>query len=178
MIIVTSNKNKIKEFKNFLGNSLKVEKGKDLKEIDSPILTKIAVYKAKEAGKDRIVEDSVLEVDGKPLVDIRWNNDYKKQIGKKARWITTLAYNDGKDIYCYQGIVEGKIVKPRGNHGFAFDPFLQPDGSKKTLAEMTTNEKQDYSARVRAIMNLKNRKHMCKQSIKNIKTWQGRWQND
>jgi inosine/xanthosine triphosphate pyrophosphatase family protein len=175
MILVSSNEDKIREFRKILGNSLKIEKGKDLKEVDSTI-DNVIKYKSLDAGKDRIVEDSVLTIDGKPVVDIRWQKDFQKWYGKPSEFIVSLGYNDGKNIYIYRGILKGKIVEPKIKGGFAFDPYFQPNGSNKTLADKTTKEK--YNPRKIAIQNLKNNKYIKKYPVKTIKTWRGRWQND
>jgi inosine/xanthosine triphosphate pyrophosphatase family protein len=179
MILVSSNENKIKEFKKHLGNSLKIEKGRDLKEVDSTIRN-VIIYKAKEAGKDRVVEDTVLIVDGKPVVDIRWKTekDFQNWKGKPAEWVVSLGYNDGKNIYCYEARIPGKIVPRQDNNTFSFDPFFQPTGSNKTLSQLKTEHNYKFDARHQALMKLKNHKYTCKKPIKEIKTWRGRWQND
>jgi len=54
---------------------------------------------------------------------------------------------------CFQGKVKGKIsMEERGSSGFGFDPIFEPSGGrKKTFAEMTTNEKNEYSHRAKAL---------------------------
>jgi XTP/dITP diphosphohydrolase len=53
------------------------------------------------------------------------------------------------------GEVKGTITTQarieQGKSGFGFDPIFQPDGSSKTFAEMTINEKNGYSHRAAAI---------------------------
>jgi len=53
---------------------------------------------------------------------------------------------------CFQGKVKGKIsMEERGSSGFGFDPIFEPSGGrKKTFAEMTTTEKNEYSHRAEA----------------------------
>jgi len=53
-------------------------------------------------------------------------------------------------------IFEGKILgniadSPRGQNGFGYDPLFIPKGHNKTLAEMSTNEKNTCSHRSLAI---------------------------
>jgi XTP/dITP diphosphohydrolase len=51
----------------------------------------------------------------------------------------------------FVGKVEGKIVKAKwGNHGFGFDPIFKPFDSSETFAEMTVEEKNQYSHRASA----------------------------
>ena len=46
---------------------------------------------------------------------------------------------------CFEGEVKGEITlaerKEQGKSGFGFDPIFQPNGSDKTFAEMTIEEK-------------------------------------
>jgi XTP/dITP diphosphohydrolase len=48
-----------------------------------------------------------------------------------------LVWPDGSEV-CVTGRLEGKIVYPRGQFGFGFDPCFQPTRSAQTLGEMTT----------------------------------------
>jgi len=54
---------------------------------------------------------------------------------------------------CFQGKVKGKIsMEERGGSGFGFDPIFEPSGGRKrTFAEMTTTEKNEYSHRAKAL---------------------------
>lgn len=54
---------------------------------------------------------------------------------------------------CFQGKVKGKIsMEKRGSSGFGFDPIFEPSsGHKRTFAEMTTTEKNEYSHRAEAL---------------------------
>jgi XTP/dITP diphosphohydrolase len=53
----------------------------------------------------------------------------------------------------FQGKVEGTIIyNERGKQGFGFDPIFQPYGRNgRTFAEMTTQEKNNYSHRAQAL---------------------------
>lgn len=57
--------------------------------------------------------------------------------GKKATWRVMLAVQNGVEVLVYEGVVEGHIVRPRGDNNFGFDPVFQPMGSEFTLAEVT-----------------------------------------
>lgn len=61
----------------------------------------------------------------------------------------------GKEIVTFTGLVEGKIVEPRGNGGFGWDSVFQPDGCEVTYAEMEPEVKNTVSDRSKAIELLK-----------------------
>lgn len=55
-----------------------------------------------------------------------------------------------------EGILKGTIIEnPRGANGFGYDPIFLPEGSEKTLAEMSPSEKNMLSHRARAVSNIK-----------------------
>jgi inosine/xanthosine triphosphate pyrophosphatase family protein len=171
--LVTSNENKLKEFQRYIP-SLKSEKGKDLPEVDGN-KEEVAIYKAKMAGDGFLIEDTILEVDGKEIVDIRWKlNELQNN---SARWITTLALNKGGSIYLYKGETLGTInTEKYQENSFGFDSVFIPHGSSQTLHEMG-DKREPFSARKRAIEALVENNFYFKMDIKNIQEWKGRWQN-
>jgi XTP/dITP diphosphohydrolase len=57
--------------------------------------------------------------------------------------------------FIFEGIVHGEIIAERkGSDGFGYDPIFQPEGRKKTFAEMTMDEKNTLSHRGKAIAKL------------------------
>ena len=61
---------------------------------------------------------------------------------------------DGKEHY-FEGICQGKILKERrGMEGFGYDSVFIPDGSDKTFAEMSMEEKNVFSHRGKAVAAL------------------------
>lgn len=51
-----------------------------------------------------------------------------------------------------KGILRGRILRePRGSQGFGYDPLFVPEGSDKTLAEMSLEEKNAISHRKKAL---------------------------
>ena len=78
------------------------------------------------------------------------------QDNKNAKVICNLVYYDGKEIVVGEGILKGNIVSPRGTNGFGFDPIFELE-SGKTLAELTSEEKNITSARYLAALDLKNK---------------------
>ncbi len=71
---------------------------------------------------------------------------------RNARFRTVVAIV-GKNIQkVVEGRVEGAIAEsPRGTGGFGYDPLFIPNGSQKTYAEMTMDEKNKISHRAMAI---------------------------
>ena len=71
---------------------------------------------------------------------------------RNARFRTVVAIV-GKGIQkVVEGRIEGEIAEaPRGSNGFGYDPLFIPHGSKKTYAEMTTEEKNKVSHRAAAM---------------------------
>jgi len=57
--------------------------------------------------------------------------------------------NDELPVKLFVGAVRGKIVAPRGDGGFGFDPIFEHDGS--TFAELSSGEKNALSHRGRAL---------------------------
>jgi XTP/dITP diphosphohydrolase len=69
---------------------------------------------------------------------------------RHARFTTGIAYADEKGIEVFTGTLEGTIAHcPRGNNGFGYDPIFETD--KKTLAELSIEEKSGISHRARAL---------------------------
>jgi XTP/dITP diphosphohydrolase len=61
------------------------------------------------------------------------------------------AGDDGPPVALFEGVVEGRIVAPRGSGGFGYDPIFEPTGASETFAELTPAEKNDHSHRGRAL---------------------------
>jgi XTP/dITP diphosphohydrolase len=82
----------------------------------------------------------------------------------RAHFVSALAivWPDGH-LEQFEGKVFGDIVwPPRGDKGFGYDPFFQPDGHSRTFGEMSSDEKhgipadgsQALSHRARAFQDL------------------------
>ncbi|AFK19677.2 non-canonical purine NTP pyrophosphatase [Haloferax mediterranei ATCC 33500] len=52
-------------------------------------------------------------------------------------------------VKLFEGVVNGRIVPPRGEGGFGYDPIFEHDGT--TFAEMSAEEKNSISHRGRAL---------------------------
>jgi len=74
-----------------------------------------------------------------------------------ARFHCALALAQrGKVLETFEGVLEGRIVRePRGSAGFGYDPIFEPQGFSRTLAELTSAEKNGISHRACAIRSLR-----------------------
>lgn len=173
--IVSSNEKKIREYKQF-GLDVNVEKGLDLPEVDGN-MNDVIIYKSLLAGTNKIVEDTILEVDGVEINDIRWKI---KQMNKNAsaKWIVSLGLNDGEYIRVYRGIINGELVKTENVSVFGFDDYFIPEGSNLTLAKLDKKgQKSLFSARRIACENLIEDNIEFKKKIDKIPEWKGNYQN-
>jgi XTP/dITP diphosphohydrolase len=75
---------------------------------------------------------------------------------QRARFCCVLAVaRDGGVLATFEGVVEGKITeRPRGSHGFGYDPIFIPNGFEKTFAELPEETKNSISHRAKAIGKL------------------------
>ena len=80
----------------------------------------------------------------------------KKNNNRKVIWQTVIALieENGK-LTTFSGEIEGKIVyEAIGKNGFGFDPIFYIEEEKRTLAQMSSEEKEKYSARKIAVDKL------------------------
>lgn len=123
-----------------------------------------------------LADDSGLEVaalDGRPGVKSRRfappragisqdraNVEYllsqlEKAPTRSAQFVCSLALVIEGVLLHATGVLKGTICdKPRGTNGFGYDPIFIPEGSNKTLAEMTSSEKNALSHRAKAVQEL------------------------
>jgi XTP/dITP diphosphohydrolase len=178
----TNNRHKLEEVTAVLGNDFRIvtlhEIGctQDLPETQNSISGN-AVQKARFVW-DRFsipcfADDSGLEVDalgGRPGVDSahfagpQRNSD--DNIGlllrelqgvpdRTARFRTVISLCLPEGEWMFEGILSGSILTAkRGTGGFGYDPVFLPEGSEKTLAEMTLEEKNKISHRGIAVGKL------------------------
>jgi len=165
---VTGNANKAAEVAAFFKGSVEVTHvSLDLPEYRSNDVGEIARGKAKYAYSQLktpiIVDDTGLFIDalkGFPgpyaayVLQSIGNAGILKlmesQPDRKARFITAIAFADGRGVHVFKGTIEGQITfTPRGNAGFGYDPIFDIGG--KTLAEIPLEEKSRISHRARAL---------------------------
>ena len=76
-----------------------------------------------------------------------------------AKFVCCAVFLSNENQFVEYGFLEGKIIgTPAGKNGFGYDPIFIPNenGSIKTLAEYTLEEKNVISHRKRAFEKLKN----------------------
>ena len=82
------------------------------------------------------------------LVDVRFSNSSSRP----EPICVAAAALPGRVVAEATGRVDGEIIeKPRGTSGFGYDPIFRVKGSPKTMAELTTEEKNKISHRGEAI---------------------------
>lgn len=168
---ITGNKNKFNEAKTIIDNLKQLEI--DLPEIQEFDAHKIIRQKLLEALKHKdsefVVEDTSLYFDclnGLPGPLIKWfleklgnkgiSNIVEKLGNNKAEAKTIIGYAKDKDkISFFEGTIRGKIVEPKGETNFGWDPIFQPEGHNKSFAEITREEKNRISMRKIAFTKLK-----------------------
>ena len=72
---------------------------------------------------------------------------------RRAHFVTVFGYAPSRGrVQLFRGEVHGRLAdRPRGRHGFGFDPIFVPDGLDRTFAEMELAEKDRRSHRGRAL---------------------------
>lgn len=142
----------------------------DLPEIQEVNTEAIAKHKgiqgAQLAGGPCVVEDSALQFNalgGMPGPYIKWFQQKLQSDGlynllqayedKSAVAICTLAFcpYPHADPVLFTGRTEGTIVEPVEGRGFGWDSIFLPDGSDVPFSCMTTEEKNSFSHRGKAV---------------------------
>lgn len=190
VILASRNAGKIKEFKILLRDLVKkmcslceLDSVYDVIE-NGNTYSENALKKARHisglTGKICLADDSGLEVetlDGRPgIFSSRFAGERSSdeeniakllsqlidKSNRKARFVCSLAlvFPGGRQLTA-EGQCEGIIIdKPRGSRGFGYDPVFFLEDLNKTMAELTSDEKNRMSHRARAVGELK--KHLCK----------------
>jgi XTP/dITP diphosphohydrolase len=182
IIFATNNEHKVSEIRAVLNGKFNIifikETGIDI-DIPEPFdtLEENAQEKARVihyiTHKDCFAEDTGLEVEslgGKPGVkSARYageDRSFEKNIDKlltnlenkenrKAQFRTVICLLLNGQENFFEGICKGTIIaERRGVSGFGYDPVFIPDGSDKTFAEMSMEEKNIFSHRKKAVEKL------------------------
>lgn len=74
-------------------------------------------------------------------------------VDRNAYFETAVAFAHEGGIEIFRGRIEGRVVPPRGQGGFGYDPIFEWEG--RTLAELSMEEKSRVSHRARALSRLK-----------------------
>ena len=179
LIFATNNQHKVAEIRAVLGNRFHIitlqEAGIDI-DIPEPHDTLEANAQEKSqtihrlTGQDCFSEDTGLEVpalNGEPGVkSARYAGDVrsfdanidtllgklKGKTDRSARFRTVISLILGGEEYRFEGVCPGRIIDERkGNEGFGYDPVFVPEGSDRTFAEMSMEEKNKFSHRKKAM---------------------------
>jgi XTP/dITP diphosphohydrolase len=138
-----------------------------------------ALAKARDAyratGMAALADDSGIEVDalnGMPgVLSARWSGEHGRDEANTALllaqlrdvpdgrrgggFVSACALVSDRGEVVVRGVWRGSIVRaPRGDGGFGYDPVFLPDGSDRTAAELTPEEKDAASHRGRALAQL------------------------
>ena len=182
LIFATNNRNKVAEIQSLIGSNFTVIPLKEAGiEIDIPEphdqLEANAYEKAitifKLTNQPCFSEDTGLEImalDGAPGVrSARYageNSNAQDNIdlvlskmtgteNRSAQFRTVICLIWKNQTYYFEGICKGKILqKKEGENGFGYDPIFVPDGASKSFANMTMDEKNQFSHRKKAVMQL------------------------
>jgi XTP/dITP diphosphohydrolase len=182
LVFASHNQNKVNEIKSLLPKSVEVLSLTDIgfvDEIDETGLTldensKIkAKAVLKKTGYFCFADDTGLEIEAlnyEPGVfSARYAGNQKNDseniekvllnlqgiTNRNARFRTVITLLIGQDEYYFEGRVDGKIImEKRGEFGFGYDPIFIPEDESRTFAEMTLEEKNQFSHRARALQKM------------------------
>jgi non-canonical purine NTP pyrophosphatase (RdgB/HAM1 family) len=173
---ITGNDKKFSEMQSIIPQikQLKIDLD-EVQDLDAKkiISQKLLSAKSKVKSGSFIVEDTSLYIDclnGLPGPLIKF---FVQSIGDKGMYEITAKfrndkaqartligyYNRGKIKY-FQGIVEGRIVRPERESKFGWDAIFMPEGHDQVFAEMDIDEKNEIS--MRGIAARKLRDHLKK----------------
>jgi XTP/dITP diphosphohydrolase len=103
------------------------------------------VYSARYAGEQKNADDNMHRL----LLELGNNPN------RNARFKTVITLNLNGQQHLFTGIVEGHITYEKaGEGGFGYDPVFMPEGSDKTFAQISLDEKAKMSHRGRAVSQL------------------------
>ena len=182
LIFATNNQHKVDEVKSVLNGIFEVVTLKDAGiniEIPEPFdtLEENALQKSgtihRLTNKNCFSEDTGLEVfalNGAPGVksaryageQASFSDNVQKLLTdmegiqhREARFRTVISLILNNKEYQFEGICNGKItLEASGEKGFGYDPVFIPDGDDRCFADMTMEEKNQYSHRQKAMTQL------------------------
>jgi XTP/dITP diphosphohydrolase len=74
---------------------------------------------------------------------------------RTAQFRTVICLIWENQTYYFEGICNGQILNNmQGENGFGYDPIFVPDGASKSFANMTMDEKNQFSHRKKAVTQL------------------------
>ena len=182
LIIASGNEGKIKEAQEILSNyniipmkdyDLQIEVEEDGETFEANAIKKAETIAKILEGRKCIADDSGIEIEylnGFPGVQTkRWlqgtDRERNLEILKKLKdvptekrnikFVTSIAISNGKNTTSAVAEITGKVAtEVRGDNGFGFDEIFELENGK-TLAELSSEEKNEISARRIALEILK-----------------------
>lgn len=185
VVCASANPHKVAEIYDLVGGVIDLEpRPKDLSDVAETETTLIgnarlkAIAVGRATNQPALADDTGLEVDalnGQPgvftarfagpgatdeqnrrkLLDALNQNSNRSA---RFRTVILLLWPDGKEIIC-EGVCEGSIApEQRGDRGFGYDSvFVPAAGDGRTFAQMSVEEKHQYSHRANAFRLLAKR---------------------
>lgn len=185
VVCASANPHKVAEIYDLVGGLIELEpRPKDLSDVAETETTLIgnarlkAIAVGRATNQPALADDTGLEVDalnGQPgvftarfagpgatdeqnrrkLLDALNQNSNRSA---RFRTVILLLWPDGKEIIC-EGVCEGSIaLEQRGDRGFGYDSvFVPAAGDGRTFAQMSVEEKHQYSHRAIAFRLLAKR---------------------
>ena len=185
VVCASANPHKVAEIYDLVGGVIELEpRPKDLSDVAETETTLIgnarlkAIAVGRATNQPALADDTGLEVDalnGQPgvftarfagpgatdeqnrrkLLDALNQNSNRSA---RFRTVILLLWPDGREIIC-EGVCEGSIApKQRGDRGFGYDSVFVPNaGDGRTFAQMSVEEKHQYSHRAIAFRLLAKR---------------------
>ncbi len=169
--LVTHNPDKVLEFQQILSTSVDIL-DLDITEIQALDVTDVAISKAKTAyeitGKNVIVEDTGFYLNawsGFPGAFTRWFLEslgvdgicsiLKTEKNRLCYIKTSLVICVNGSMNVFTSTLDGEIIdSPRGLNGFGFDKIIKPLDNDKSLAELSSQEKNAISTRRQVVEQL------------------------
>lgn len=183
LLFATANDHKAKEVRLMLPAHIELVTLKDIQWTEDipepyPTIEENAIHKARTlthaTGLSCFAEDTALEVDalqGAPgVITARYAGPQKNaqenmkklllelsgQVNRRAQFRACICYYRATGTkHLFEGINSGVIALDQaGSGGFGYDPIFIPDGYTLTQAELSPEEKNTFSHRVRAMKQL------------------------
>jgi len=107
------------------------------------------VFSSRFAGENATYEDN-----NQKLLSLLKGVPPEKR-GAAFRCVIAIIDPEGREVVV-EGVCRGRITeKPRGKGGFGYDPVFEPEGSERTFAQMSLEEKNRISHRAKALKKAK-----------------------
>lgn len=172
-VFITGNQRKVDYLRLWLELPVK-HHALDLDEIQSLDPHTVADHKARQAysllKRPALIEDTSLVFTAMGRLPGTFVKFFLEEIGtdglckiadmlphRKAVARVLYAYCDSSEqVHFFEASTSGTVApQPRGSNGMGWDPVFIPEGSRKTFAEMTDDQKKQYSPRAAATVKLR-----------------------